>query len=446
MIEHIEYRGKLIHECTLPGETRADDVFPAHPNAIQVSARRFLHVYATRTYRGGDDDLSIVYQLRDGAYDGPVLAEGILAKSVNDWDPFDDGSAYVRQHGHPVAFGVPRGALIQGQPAPNANRFVAKWRVCARIVDPATGFLVSSRSHPDLSERTQGVEWVQLRLNDAEDDMEIVQLAQPLRQRGYEGGDAFCSAAVLTMNQSFVQAVPFNADASEWADVNHFDGGRLAALKYRYNPQRGVYEWVEMGPLIEEQLFEASLARYRGSWVISGRPHGGGAIGWFRTADPFGAASPSARPTSPVNSSPLTAYTYADGVLRVLTGDSTISPYGLNRNPLYLWDIDPEQRLCGVEAARSVRHRCRRATDPGGKPPHQRYGQATAACRRQGADHRLSGAERHEQRPQPHGGRHHSGGERDGRHLLRCGAVRGGLPRRLAVCDRRSGGKLGQQP
>jgi hypothetical protein len=183
---------------------------------------------------------------------------------------------------------------------------------------------------------------VQFRLNGAEDDIEIVQPAQPLRQRGYEEGDAFCSAAVLTMNQSFVQAVPFNADASEWADVNHFDGGRLAALKYRYNPQRGVYEWVEMGPLIAEQLFEASLARYRGSWVISGRPHGGGAIGWFRTTDPFGAASPSARPTSPVNSSPLTAYTYADGVLRVLTGDSTISPYGLNRNPLYLWDIDPE--------------------------------------------------------------------------------------------------------
>ena len=349
MIEHIEYRGKLIHECTLPGETRADDVFPAHPNAIQVSARRFLLVYATRTYRGGDDDLSIVYQLRDGAYDGPVLAEGILAKSVNDWDPFDDGSAYVRQHGHPVAFGVPRGALIQGQPAPNANLFVAKWRVCARIVDPATGFLVSSRSHPDLSERTQGVEWVQLRLNGAEDDIEIVQPAQRLRQRGYEEGDAFCSAAVLTMNQSFVQAVPFNADASEWADVNHFDGGRLAALKYRYNPQRGVYEWVEMGPLIAEQLFEASLARYRGSWVISGRPHGGGAIGWFRTTDPFGAASPSARPTSPVNSSPLTAYTYADGVLRVLTGDNTISPYGLNRNPLYLWDIDPEHGFAAAK-------------------------------------------------------------------------------------------------
>ena len=354
MIEQIEYRGKLIHECSLPGETRADDVFPAHPNGIQVSARRFLLVYATRTYRGGDDDLSIVYQLRDGAYDGPVLAEGMLAKSVNDWDPFDDGSAYVRQHGHPVAFGVPRGALIEGRPAPNANLFVVKWRVCARVIDPATGFLVSSRSHPALSARTQGVEWVQLRLNEAEDDMEIVQPAQPLRQRGYEEGDAFCSAAAGTapvrqMNQSFVQAVPFNDDASEWADVNHFDGRRLAALKYRYDLQRGVYEWVEIGPMIEEQLFEASLAHYRGRWIISGRPHGGGAIGWFRTADPFGAVPAAARPASPVNSSPLTAYTYADGVLRLLTGDSTISPYGLNRNPLYLWEIDPEHGFAAAQ-------------------------------------------------------------------------------------------------
>ena len=186
---------------------------------------------------------------------------------------------------------------------------------------------------PDLSARTQGVEWVQLRLNDAEDDIEIVQPAQPLRQRGYEEGDAFCSAAVGTMagrsrtdgarhgaspirqmNQSFVQAVPFNADASEWADVNHFDGGQLAALKYRYNAQRGVYEWVETGPLIEEQLFEASLAR-----IIevpgpsaAGRS-GGGSIGWFRTEDPFGTVPAAARPASPVNSSPLTAYTYADG-------------------------------------------------------------------------------------------------------------------------------------
>ena len=317
-------------------------MFPAHPNGIQVSTRRFLHVYATRTYRGGDDDLSIVYQLRRRRLRRPGAGGGDSGQIRQRLGPFRRRQRVcspARASG-----GLWGAARRPGPGAAGAQRhlFVVKWRVCARVIDPATGFLVASRTHPDLSERTQGVEWVQLRLNDAEDDMEIVQPAQPLRQRGYEEGDAFCSAAVRTMNQSFVQAVSFNEDASEWADVNHFDGGRLAALKYRYNPQRGVYEWVKMGPLIAEQLFEASLARYRGSWAISGRPHGGGSIGWFRTTDPFGAASPSARPTSPVNSSPLTAYTYADGVLRVLTGDSTISPYGLNRNPLYLWDIDPE--------------------------------------------------------------------------------------------------------
>lgn len=343
MIERINYRGKLIHECSIPGESRSDDVCPAHPNGTQLSQSRYLVLYATRTYRGGDDDLSIVYQLREMAYDGPVLTEGLLAKSTNDWDPFGDGSRFVRQHGHPVAFGVPKGALIAGQPARTANLFVAKWRICARLVDPDTGFLLPSRSHPEVTARTQGVEWVQFCLNEQEDDIEIIRSARPLRQRGYEQGSAFCSTAVGTMNQSFVQAVRFNDDGTEWADVNHFDRGLLGALKYRYDPQGGVYVWVESGPLIDEQLFEASLAHYEDSWIISGRPRGGGSIGWLRTMDPFGEMTQAARPSSPLNSSPLTAYTCPDGVLRLLTGDKEGSPYGLNRNPLYIWDIDPDR-------------------------------------------------------------------------------------------------------
>ena len=31
-----------------------------------------------------------------------------------------------------------------------------------------------------------------------------------------------------------------------------------------------------------------------------------------------------------------------DGQLRLFTGDETISPYNFPRNPLYLWDIDPD--------------------------------------------------------------------------------------------------------
>ena len=339
MIERIEHRGSLVHECSLPGDTRAEDVYPGHPNGIQVSARRFLLLFATRGYRGGDDARSIIYQVRDAGFDGPVLNEGRLIQTRDDWDPFNDGSRFVRQQSHLCGFGVPKGALIQGQRPPHGNLFVVKWYRTMRIVDPATGFLLSSRSHPERTARTLGVEWVQVRLNEAEDDLEIVQPVQQLRQLGFEGGAAFCSADAQWMNQSMVQAVPFNDDATEWADVNHFNGGRLAALKYRYQPQRGVYEWVDTGPLVGERLSEASLARYRDAWVVSART--GGQVAWLRTEDPFGALPP-VHYAPPDNNAPLTAYTCPDGVLRLLGGDGQASPHDSPRNPLYLWDIDPD--------------------------------------------------------------------------------------------------------
>jgi hypothetical protein len=52
------------------------------------------------------------------------------------------------------------------------------------------------------------------------------------------------------MNQSFVPPVPFNRDATEWADCNHFDGGRVAALKYRFDGPTGRYVWAAMGPFL----------------------------------------------------------------------------------------------------------------------------------------------------------------------------------------------------
>ena len=39
MTPRIEHRGKLIHECTLPGHTRADGLYPGHINAAQLSAQ-----------------------------------------------------------------------------------------------------------------------------------------------------------------------------------------------------------------------------------------------------------------------------------------------------------------------------------------------------------------------------------------------------------------------
>ena len=233
----IEPLGCLIHECSLPGERRTDDVFPAHPNGLQASRRTWLLLYATRGWRAVDDDRSIVYQLRRGAPDGELVKEGLLAASTDDWDTAGDGTPCVLQHGHPVLFGLPRGALFDGREPAHAGLFVAKWRIKAMgRFDPATGTV--SRDH-DLWDRTQGVRWAQFRLNDREDDIEIVQPAGELRQEGYDQGPRFCTADVRWMNQTFTQAVPYvqggAADGSQWVDVNHFDGGpgRGAALSVR---------------------------------------------------------------------------------------------------------------------------------------------------------------------------------------------------------------------
>ena len=126
MLERIEHLGRLIDECPLPGQQFADNVFPSHPNGTQVAENRYLVIYATRGYRGIDDNMSICYQLRADDYVGPILSEGFLTRSTDDWDPFFDGHRYVRQHGHPVAFGVPDGALVDGRVPDHAGLFAIK--------------------------------------------------------------------------------------------------------------------------------------------------------------------------------------------------------------------------------------------------------------------------------------------------------------------------------
>jgi hypothetical protein len=345
VIERIEHHGVLISDCTIAGEGRSAGAVPAHPNGIQVSRDRWLLLYATRRFRGVDDDCSVVYQLRRDGPVGPVLKEGLLARSVDDWDALGDGRISVRQHGHPVAFGVPRGAWIGGRPAPHANLFVAKWRRVARLYDRQRNLVVHQKEVPDLRRATQAVEWVQFRLNDAEDDVEILDPVRVLRQKGYEAGPAFCSApGVGAMNQSFTQAMPFNADATEWVDANHFDQRRVAALKYRYNPGAHRYEWVETGPFMngpEEVLTEASLVRAGDKWIIGARTERGVGAAWVATADPFDAMPPITYAAEPICTGPFTAYTCPDGVLRSFGGDARNSPYGRSRDPLYCWDVDP---------------------------------------------------------------------------------------------------------
>jgi hypothetical protein len=340
-IESVEPAGVLVRECSLPGETRADDVVPAHPNGIPVSRDRWLLVYATRGFRGVDDDLSIVYQLRRGGPDGTVIREGFLARTTNAWDALGDGRTYVRQHGHPVVFGVPKGARAAGRALPHANLFVAKWRVCARVLDPATGELVHARATEEIRARTQGVEWAQFRLNAAEDDLEIVKPAGPMCQKGFESGPRFCSAdGVGPMNQSFTPPVPLARDGSAWADCNAFDGGRVAPLRYAYSSDRGLYEWVQTGPLLSGPgvgIFEAGLAPWGAGFVMSARLQAGSGVAWARMEDPFGRAPEVTAARAPDTNSPLTLFRCADGVLRLLTGEKG------RRDPLYVWDVDPAE-------------------------------------------------------------------------------------------------------
>jgi len=110
------------------------------------------------------------------------------------------------------------------------------------------------------------------------------------------------------------------------------------------SPDRGLYEWVETGPLVSDpkhKLSEASIARVDGQWVIAARVSGLNRAAWMRTPDPFVEVPAPVYPSSPACNSPLTAFVCADGVLRMFTGDPTVSPQRNSRDPLYCWDIDP---------------------------------------------------------------------------------------------------------
>jgi len=350
-IERIEHRGRLIEECSLPGETHADGVVPRHANGLQLSRDRWLIVYSTHGYRGVDDERSIVYQVRRDAPDGVVLKEGFLSRGREDWFPPDFDRAVltpdqtvVKQHGHMVPFGVPRGAVVRGATPPHAGLFVVKWRTAGRILNRSTNYLEHRKAGPGDGRIGQGVEWVQFRLNESGDDLDIVRTVESLRQTGYADGPKFCAAPdVAWMNQSYVPAVPLNTDATEWADVNHFDGGRIAAMKYRYEPTKDAYEWTTIGPRLrptDGDVHEAGLSYFNNAWIISARRQGDPGVAWFRTTDPFSDVPPAVLPAEPKSNAPLAVFVCADGVPRLFTGDPTVSPHRNGRDPLYCWDVD----------------------------------------------------------------------------------------------------------
>jgi hypothetical protein len=154
-----------------------------------------------------------------------------------------------------------------------------------------------------------------------------------------------------------LQAVPFNDDCTEWFDNVHFNGGRTAARKYRFNSDEGCYQWVETGPIIVDRdgRYESGqLVRIPGGWAVGRVTRGikdhkwsGRGLRWLRIGDPFAPAGRSnvSEPiicSEPATQAPANFYVCPDGVLRLLSGDGTKSPYGNERDPLYIWDIDPE--------------------------------------------------------------------------------------------------------
>jgi hypothetical protein len=348
----LEYRGRFIEECTLPGETRRDDVVPRHANAIQLSADRWLVIYSTHGYRGVDDERSIVYQVRAAGPDGRLLKEGFLARTSDDWQPAGvpaapAGHAYVKQHGHMVAFGVPRGALLAGQLAASANCFAAMWRVLGRPLNVAEKRLDKTAEDSALFHGTIGIEWCQFRLNEAGDDLELTQPVRPFRQQGFENGETFCEHSDAGwINQSFCPPVAANDAKTEWAVADHFANRRVAAVQLRFNPASKLYEWVKTGPFIGDAktpVWEASLLRTDREWILAARSNG--KVAWARSKDPFQGWSEPAQSDEPSVNAPLTAFQCADGLVRLFTGDRAASPQQYDRDPLYCWEVQTQPRF-----------------------------------------------------------------------------------------------------
>ncbi|MEI6493266.1 MAG: hypothetical protein WCO94_12015, partial [Verrucomicrobiota bacterium] len=91
---------RFVDECSLPGESRREGAHPAHGSGLQLSKDRFLLLFSTRGWRGVDDDLSVVYQLRRDRWDGDIIKEGFISQTSTEWVPPRIDRVCARQHGH----------------------------------------------------------------------------------------------------------------------------------------------------------------------------------------------------------------------------------------------------------------------------------------------------------------------------------------------------------
>jgi hypothetical protein len=351
--------GPLVLDTATPGERKRDGIIPLHPAVLRASRRRWALFFATLEPGVWDGTRSVLWQLRDGAPDGPVLREGVVRSCIADWEPLGDGARFSRRCGTPVAFGVPKGACRQGRPLPSANRFVLRWYVLGfpleegRAVSPFGG--PCARLHPEakgIAARTLRVEWMQFRLNDAEDDLEATLPPQPMRERGCDDGDAFSSLGAGRSHVLGITApVASNPEATEWLGFDTFAPWRemhseVAAVGFRYDPAAGLYEWSRTGPAIRlgdgARIGEACALRLPSGWAAATRDFGvDGRTRWLLFDDPFSKPGRTALapPDEGPREGPRTAYVCADGVLRLFGNDNAWRTRG--RDVLYAWEVDP---------------------------------------------------------------------------------------------------------
>lgn len=342
MIRRIDYQGVLIPESRTPGEGSADGMTPNYAQGMQVSKHRWLLLFDTVDCRGRDCWRAIFYQLRDGAPNGPVIKEDILVPM--DVVKTSEDVEWVRSHGQPAVFGVPKGALLEGSVPDHTNVFAITWFGLLAERRDENLQRVQAQEGLDPGLLNPGHEIMHVRLNDDEDDIEIIAQRRPM-----------CPADGSKVHgHGWAQPVPDDAQCRTWLDSfsgrgderDRVIGSRVAAIGHTWNASRREYEWVRTGPFEEVKeglrVSETNLVKLgEKDYVLAVRSFNqGGHTYWYRANDPFAGWGVYTEALDTVGQ--RYAFRCADDVLRVFLNRQDMTPYGDRRNPLYAFDVDPD--------------------------------------------------------------------------------------------------------
>jgi len=343
MINEIRYRGVLIPEAAVEGERSCDGMMPNYAQGMQGARDRWLVLFDTVDCHGRDCWRTIFYQIREGAPDGRVITEEVLVPM----DPIDvlpDGTELLRSNGQPSVFGVPKGALINGAVPDHANVFAVTSFGC--VVERKDGELQRVNQRPGLDSAVIEPyhEIMHVRLNDAEDDIEII---SPRRRMQPADGS-------VVHGHGWAQPIPDNAEHTVWLDsfsgrgdeADRVISHRVGAIRHTWNPGAREYEWTATGPIVEVKeglrVSETNLVKLgEADYALAVRSFNqGGHTYWYRTSDPFAAWGEWIETPDTVGQ--RYAFLCGDGVLRVFLNRQDITPYGDRRNPLYTFDVAPD--------------------------------------------------------------------------------------------------------